>query len=79
MNLTILFIVPEYIIVTYIFGLIYKFVGRKNTTHIQRNFGWTGYCILRSVGVTFHELSHLITAVIFRHKIKEVRLFRPFL
>ena len=39
--------------------------------------GWTGYCILGSVGVTFHELSHWITAILFRHKINEVKLFRP--
>ena len=52
-------------------------VGRKNSTYIQRNFGWTGYCVLGSIGVPYHELSHLITAVIFRHKIREVQLFRP--
>jgi hypothetical protein len=78
MNFTILFIVAEYIAVTYVFGLVYKLVGQKLSAYIQRNFGWTGYCVLGSVGVTFHELSHLITAVIFRHKINEVKLFRPF-
>lgn len=78
MNFTILFIVAEFIVVTYVFGLIYKFVGGKSSTYIQRNFGWTGYCVLGSVGVTFHEIAHLITALIFRHKINEVRLFRPF-
>ena len=78
MDFTILFITIEYIIITYIFGLLYKIVGAKNSAYIQRNFGWTGYCVLGSVGVTYHELSHLITAVIFGHKISEVRLFRPF-
>lgn|GEM_PF-1995236 len=78
MNFTILFIVAEYIVVTYVFGMIYKLVGQKLAVYIQRNFGWTGYCILGSVGVTFHEFSHLIIAVLFRHKINEVRLFRPF-
>ena len=78
MNFTILFIVAEYIAITYAFGLLYKFVGWKISTYIQRIFGWTGYCILGSVGVTYHELSHLITAVLFRHKISAVRLFRPF-
>jgi hypothetical protein len=77
MNFSILLIATEYIAITYIFGLLYKLVGWKNSTYIQRNLGWTGYCVLGSVGVTFHELSHLITAVIFRHKINEVRLFRP--
>ena len=60
------------------FGLAYKIVGQKLSVYIQRNFGWVGYCILGSVGVTFHEISHLITAILFRHKINEVRLFRPF-
>ncbi|MDR2559010.1 MAG: hypothetical protein LBC86_05650 [Oscillospiraceae bacterium] len=77
MNFTILFIVVEYIVITYIFGLLYKLVGAKNSKYIQRNFGWGGYCVLGTVGVTFHELAHLITAVIFRHKINDVRLFRP--
>jgi hypothetical protein len=78
MNFTILIITVEYITITYAFGLLYKLVGSKNSTYIQRNMGWTGYCILGSVGVTFHELSHWITAVLFRHKINEVKLFRPF-
>jgi len=77
MNFTILLTTTEYIAITYIFGLLYKLVGWKSSAYIQRNLGWTGYCVLGSVGVTFHELSHLITAVIFRHKINEVRLFRP--
>ena len=77
-DLAILYIAAEYIFITYAFGLIYKFVGWKNSIYIQRNFGWTGYCILGSVGVTYHELSHMITAVIFKHKINEVKLFRPF-
>jgi len=74
---TVLFIVLEYIVITYILGMIYKFIGWKNSTYIQRNFGWTGYCILGSVGVSFHELAHLITAVLFRHRINRVELFRP--
>jgi len=77
MSFTVLFTVVEYILITYIFGLIYMFVGGKVSTYIQRSFGWTGYCILGSIGVTFHELAHLVTAVLFRHKISEVRLFRP--
>jgi hypothetical protein len=77
MSFSILFIAVEYVVITYIFGLLYKLVGWKNSTYIQRSLGWTGYCVLGSVGVTFHELSHLTTAVIFRHKINEVRLFRP--
>jgi hypothetical protein len=77
MNFTILLTTIEYIAITYIFGLIYKLVGWKNTIYIQRSIGWTGYCVLGSVGVTFHELAHLLTAVIFRHKINNVKLFRP--
>jgi len=77
MNFTILLVAAEYIVFTYIFGLLYKIAGEKNSAYIQRNFGWSGYCVLGTVGVTYHELSHLITAVLFRHKINEVRLFRP--
>ena len=78
MNFVILFIIIEYIVITFVFGLVYKLVGTKNSMHIKHNFGWSGYCVLGSIGVTFHELSHLITSVLFGHKINEVRLFRPF-
>jgi hypothetical protein len=52
MNLSILLISAEYIAITYIFGLLYKLIGWKNSTYIQRNLGWTGYCILGSIGIT---------------------------
>jgi hypothetical protein len=56
MNFSILLIAAEYIAITYIFGLLYKLVGWRNSAYIQRNLGWTGYCVLGSVGVMFHEL-----------------------
>ena len=77
MDLSIMIIAAEYIAITYVFGLLYRIVGARNSEFIQRSFGWYGYCVLGLVGVTFHELSHLIVAVLFRHKINEVRLFRP--
>ena len=59
MNFTILFIVAEFVAVTFAFGLLYKLIGQRVTVYIQRNFGWAGYCVFGSVGVTYHELSHL--------------------
>ena len=52
-------------------------VGRFLSKYIQRNFGLKGYCAFGCIGVPFHELAHLIMAVLFLHKIDDVSLFRP--
>ena len=76
-DFTIFFLVIEYIITTLVFGLLYKVVGWANSKCIQGSFGWKGYVILGSVGVIYHELSHMIMAKLFGHKIEEVKLFSP--
>lgn len=43
----------------------------------MRGLGWGGFCLLGAFGVMFHETSHLIAALIFRHKITDIALFRP--
>jgi len=66
-----------FIVFTYVIGLTYMGVGRLLSKYIQKNFGWTGFCIFGAIGVPFHELAHLITVVLFLHKIDDVSLFRP--
>lgn len=39
--------------------------------------GYGAVLFVAWLGTPVHELSHLIAAIIFRHKIKEVKLFRP--
>ena len=48
---------------------LFKILGRKSG---RRVFMTTGF-----IGVPVHEVGHLVFCIIFRHKIREVRLYRP--
>ena len=74
---TLIILTIVFIVVTYIIGLLYMLLGRFISKYMQKNFGWKGYCVFGAIGVPFHELAHLITAVLFLHKIDSVELFRP--
>ena len=71
-------IVLLFICVTYGFGALYFIVCDKNRKFILKTGGWKWFCLNSAIGVPFHEISHLIFAVIFRHRITGVALFRPF-
>ena len=73
----ILLMILLFILITYVYGLIYVFIGNIVSREIQRNFGWKGFCIFGAIGVPFHELTHWIMCKIFLHKVTEVELFRP--
>lgn len=66
-----------FIAITYLFGILYAAVSRANKQAMITAYGWTGFCILGCVGVPFHELSHLVTALLFNHDVTEFALFRP--
>ena len=77
MLLSIIFIVALFVAVTYLFGFLYKLAESLNRKYMIRSVGWTGFTILGFIGVPFHELAHLIMAVVFRYKITGVALYRP--
>ena len=60
-----------------LFGIIYNFIEKRNSSYIQAAFGFEGILITGIIGTTIHELSHYLMALIFGHKIGEVKLFRP--
>lgn len=60
-----------------LFGMIYNFIEKKNSSYIQKTFGFNSILITGVIGTTIHELSHYLMALIFGHKIVEVKLFRP--
>lgn len=62
----------------FIFGSIFNVIERYNNKFIYSAFGRAGLIITAAIGTIIHELSHMIMCFIFRHKIKEVKLFRPF-
>ena len=75
--LQILLMILLFIAITYIYGLIYVFIGNFVSKEIQRNFGWKGFCIFGAIGVPFHEFTHWIMCKLFLHKVTKVEFFRP--
>jgi hypothetical protein len=63
--------------VTYLFGFLYKIVCTTNRRFILSTGGWGWFCLSAFIGVPFHEISHLVLALIFGHDITEIKLFRP--
>lgn len=59
------------------FGLCFGVVENLNNKFIYSAFGRVGILITGSVGTIVHESSHLLMALIFGHKIEEVKFFKP--
>lgn len=62
----------------FIFGMFFSFVEKKNSSSIYMTFGMNGLIVTGIVGTIVHEFSHMLFCVIFRHRITEFSLFRPF-
>lgn len=60
-----------------IMGLVLGFLRNKSMYNYNQRFGRKAIYFTGIVGVPIHELSHLIIAKIFGHKIKEVKFFQP--
>lgn len=60
-----------------IFGFIFNVIENKNNQLIQRSLGEKFIIFTGFIGTVVHEVSHLIIALIFNHKIVKVELFRP--
>ncbi|RDY24322.1 hypothetical protein CHF27_004360 [Romboutsia maritimum] len=60
-----------------IFGVIYRFIEKKNSFYIQSVFGFNGILFTGIIGTPLHELGHYIMCLIFNHKVTRVELFRP--
>ena len=60
------------------FGLCFGLIQNLNSKLIFSAFGRRGLVITGAIGTIIHESSHLLMAILFRHKIEEVKLFKPF-
>ncbi|MGL4991580.1 MAG: hypothetical protein ACRC57_10540 [Sarcina sp.] len=58
-----------------IFGFIYAAIERGTSRNLIRRFGEKAIVTTGFIGTTLHELSHLLMALLFGHKIVSVKLF----
>lgn len=59
-------------------GFLLGMIGRKSNEFMQKSFGWKGILVTAIIGTPVHELGHAVMCVIFRHKIDDIKLIRPF-
>lgn len=60
-----------------IMGYLLAQIEKWNNKYIQKAFGWGGIVLTGCIGTVLHEFSHFIMCILFRHKIKQVKFFRP--
>lgn len=60
-----------------IFGVIISKINKYVSEKLNTNSKWWIYMICGAIGTPIHELSHLISNLLFGHKIEKVALFRP--
>lgn len=61
-----------------VFGILLNLIESKNNELIQNSLGIKFIVFTGFIGTVVHELSHMLMAFIFNHKIVKVELFRPF-
>ncbi|MDR0880879.1 MAG: hypothetical protein LBN09_09365, partial [Clostridioides sp.] len=59
------------------FGVVFNVIEKLNNEHLYYAFGRRGVVVTGFIGTVVHELSHYALCLVFRHKVTEVRLFRP--
>ncbi len=57
-------------------GFFLGILRNKSIENFQRSFGMKAVMITGFIGVPIHELSHAIFAVLFKHKIVDIKLFQ---
>lgn len=60
-----------------LFGLAFNIIQKINIKLMVKNFGMKSVLLTGYIGTVIHELSHLLVALVFRHRITKCELFRP--
>ena len=60
-----------------VFGIIIGEIQKISNRCIINVFGEKGLWVVHAIGTPIHELSHLLMCLLFGHKVKEIKLFRP--
>jgi hypothetical protein len=61
----------------FIFGLLIHFISQLSFKSLENAFGSFGTYLVAWIGTPIHELGHALFCLIFVHRIKEIRFFRP--
>lgn len=57
-------------------GLLLGFLENQSNRNFQRSLGRNAIMVTGVIGTPIHELSHALTALIFGHKITDIKLFQ---
>lgn len=60
------------------FGFLFNLLEQWNTRLISSAFGKWGLLLTGSIGTVVHEGSHALMCLVFRHRIHDIKWFRPF-
>lgn len=66
----------DLVVIPFIFITLLTYINRDTKRFLANGFGVNSELYLGFIGIFFHELSHLLTAVIFGHRIDRVRLLK---
>jgi hypothetical protein len=61
----------------FIFGLLIQFLSQLTFKSLERSFGRKGVYLVAWLGTPIHELGHALFCLIFRHKIVDIKFFKP--
>ncbi|WCJ47847.1 hypothetical protein OE230_02745 [Levilactobacillus brevis] len=66
----------DVIVIPFIFITVLTYLNRDTKRFLANGFGLNSELYLGFLGIFFHELSHLVTALVFGHRIDRVRLLK---
>jgi len=61
----------------FVFGYILHILQKKTHENYRKTIGWRGILWTAWMGTPIHEFGHVVFAKLFRHKVNEVRIFKP--
>jgi hypothetical protein len=61
----------------FIFGMLINFLSQFTYKSLEKAFGNGGVYLVAWLGTPLHELGHALFCLIFRHKIEDIKFFKP--
>jgi hypothetical protein len=61
----------------FVFGMLINFLSQFTYKSLEKAFGNGGVYLVAWLGTPLHELGHALFCLIFRHKIEDIKFFKP--